>query len=179
MKFIFEILPLLAFFVAYNRFGLMEATMVLMVATAISVAILYIKDRKLHASPLISAVLIGIFGGLTLIFKDPIFIKMKPTILNLLFGIILIGGSLMNKPPLKYLMQMAIQMTEEGWKLLSLRWGIFFILLACVNEYVWRSYPEEFWVNFKVFGMLPLTMLFLLTQMPLIQKHIIDNPSEN
>ena len=179
MKFIFEIFPLAAFFITYQREGLMTATMVLMVATAISVAILYAKDKKIPINPLVSAVLVGVFGGLTLALNDDTFIKMKPTILNILFAVILWGGVRMGKLPLKYLMQSALQMTEQGWRSLSLRWAGFFLFLALVNEIVWRTQPEAFWVNFKVFGMLPLTVLFLLSQMPLINKHTIDNPSEN
>ncbi len=174
MKFLLEILPLAAFFIAYQKTDLMLATLVLMVATAISVGVLYLKEKKIPFNPLISAVLVGVFGGLTLIFEDPIFIKMKPTIINLLFAVILIVGTLLKKPPLKYLMQMAIQMTEEGWRILSLRWAGLFIFLAGLNEYIWRNYPEEFWVNFKVFGMLPLTLIFLLCQMPLIKRHILN-----
>lgn len=179
MKFILEILPLAAFFLAYQREGLMVATIVLMVATAISVVVLYIKERKIPVNPLISAILVGVFGGLTLALDNPIFIKMKPTILNLLFAVILVVGVKIDKPPLKYLMQAAIKMTQQGWKTLSVRWAGFFVFLAIVNEIVWRTQSEAFWVNFKVFGMLPLTMLFLLSQMPLINKHTIDNPSEN
>ena len=157
----------------------MVATAALMMATAVSVAILYVRERRLPLTPLLSAVVIGIFGGLTLALKDDTFIKMKPTIVNLLFASILLVGLSINKPPLKYLMQSALHLSERGWRILSLRWACFFIFLAGLNEYIWRSYPEDFWVNFKVFGMLPLTLLFLLTQIPLIQRYIIDNASEN
>lgn len=177
MKFLLEILPLAAFFIAYQKADLMVATAVLMGATLISVGILYLKDKKVPLNPLISAALVGVFGGLTLALNNDIFIKMKPTILNLLFAVILVVGVRMGKPPLKYLMQAAMQMTEEGWRGLSLRWAGLFVFLAVVNEIVWRTQPEAFWVNFKVFGMLPITLLFLLSQIPFIQRHIIDNSS--
>lgn len=179
MKFMLEMLPLAAFFIAYQREGLMTATIVLMVATAISVTVLYVKERKVPMNPLISAILVGIFGGLTLALNDDTFIKMKPTILNLLFAAILIVGVKMGKPPLKYLMQSAINMAEEGWMKLSMRWAGFFVFLALLNEIIWRTQAEAFWVNFKVFGMLPLTLLFLLSQMPLLNKHMVDSDTEN
>ena len=174
MKFILEILPLAAFFITYNQLGLMKATVALMIATAISVTTLYVIEKKIPLNPLISAILVGLFGGMTLFFDDPIFIKMKPTILNTLFAIILFAGVRMGKPPLKYLMQMAIQLTEEGWQKLSVRWALFFLFLAILNEIIWRTQSEDFWVNFKVFGMLPLSIGFMLLQMPLINRTIIE-----
>jgi intracellular septation protein len=170
MKFLLEILPLAAFFLSYQQAGLMIATLILIIATTLSVTILYIIDRKIPLNPLISALLVGIFGGLTLYLNDPLFIKLKPTIINCLFAAILFIGVAIGKPPLKYLMGMALPLTDRGWRLLSLRWGIFFIGLALLNEYIWRHYSEEFWVNFKVFGMLPLTLIFLITQLPMIQR---------
>ncbi len=179
MKFLLEMFPLAAFFIAYNREGLMTATLVLMIATAISIGIIYLKYRKIPLNPLISAVLIGVFGGLTLFFNDDTFIKIKPTIINLLFAAILLIGVKIGKPPLKYMMQMAMQLTEQGWRKLSINWAFFFMFLAGLNEYIWRSYPEDFWVNFKVFGMLPLTIVFLLTQVPLIKRYMIDDHKQD
>lgn len=178
MKFFLEILPLGAFFTAYQMHGLMTATLVLMIATTASIGILYIIDKKIALNPLISALLVGIFGGLTLILKDPTFIKIKPTIINCLFAAILIIGVTLKKPPLKYLLQMAITLDDQGWRILSLRWAGLFIFLAGLNEYIWRNFPEDFWVNFKVFGMLPISILFMLTQIPLIQRHMIEEEEE-
>ncbi len=178
MKIILDILPLAAFFISYQLGGLMTATIAIMAATSLSLLILYVMERKLSLNPLISGILVGIFGGLTLFFDNAIFIKMKPTLVNLLFAAILIGGLLfLKKPLLKYMLEIAFQLTEEGWQKLTMRWGIFFILLAAVNEVIWRNFSEEFWVNFKVFGMMPLTMIFMLSQLPLIKRHIINDPN--
>lgn len=178
MKLLLEFLPLISFFIAYHQAGLMTATAVLIAATLISITILYLKERRIALNPLISASLVGFFGGLTLILQDDLFIKIKPTIVNMLFATILLGGVYIKKPPLKYLMQVALPMREEGWMKLSFRWGFFFIFLAGVNEVIWRNFSEEFWVGFKVFGMLPLTILFLLTQLPLIQRMAIDEQTQ-
>lgn len=178
MKFLLDIAPLAAFFIAYKTYGLMLATFVLVVATAITILVLYLKNGKIAMNPLITAVIVGIFGGLTLYFNDPLFIKIKPTIINCLFALILFIGVKMQKHPLKLLMGMAIQMSDKGWRTLSIRWGLFFIFLAIVNEVIWRNYSEDFWVNFKVFGMMPLTLLFIMTQIPLMQREIAETHNE-
>lgn len=175
MKFILDLLPLAAFFIAYQFGDLMTATMAIMVATLFSLIVTYGLEKKIALNPLISGLLVGIFGGLTLALQDDTFIKMKPTLVNLLFAAILLGGmAFFKKPLLKYLLEMAFHLTDEGWNKLTFRWGIFFLFLAILNELIWRNFPEAFWVNFKVFGVLPLTMLFMALQFPLIKRCLIE-----
>lgn len=174
-KFISEMGPLIIFFVCHKYYGLMTATAVLIVTTLISVVIVYIIEKKIPMMPLISAILLGFFGGLTLIFQDELFIKIKPTLINLIFAAILIIGFFMKKGLLKYLMGSAMVMSDEAWLKFSLRWGLFFIFLALVNEVVWRNFDTDFWVKFKVFGMLPLSMIFMVSQMPFLLKNMEDD----
>ena len=133
---------------------------------------MYFVEKKIPYVPLIGAVVISLFGGLTLYFNNPIFIYMKPTIVNLIFAAILIISNLhFNKNYLKLFLQTAFQLNEEGWKKLNFRWAYFFIFLAILNEAVWRTQPETTWVNFKVWGMLPITIIFTAMQLPLINKY--------
>jgi len=125
--------------------------------------------------PTVGAGIVLIFGGLTIYFDNEIFIKMKPTIINLIFAIILYGGMLVKKPLLKILLGAALRLEEEGWRILTYRWIGFFIALAVLNEIVWRTQTTDIWVNFKVFGILPITFIFTMTQFPLIKKHQIDD----
>ncbi len=178
IRLILDIAPLALFFISYRLYGLMTATAVLIAATLISLFITWLLERKIALTPLISGVLVAMFGGLTLALNDSTFIKMKPTLVNLLFAAILLGGLALKKPLLKYLMETAFQLTQRGWYLLSLRWALFFISLAALNEFIWRSFSEEFWVEFKVFGMLPLTLTFALLQIPLIKRHTAENTAE-
>lgn len=171
MKLLLDLFPLAVFFLGYKLGNLQIATAALIVATALSLAFTYVKERKIAMNPLITGVMVAFFGGLTLILQDPTYIKMKPTLLNLLFAMILLGGLAMKKSLIKPLLASAISLTDEGWRKLTLRWGIFFIALAGLNEFIWRNYPEDFWVNFKVFGMLPLTIGFMLCQIPLMQRY--------
>jgi intracellular septation protein len=171
-----ELLPLIVFFVAYHFGDLMLATAAIMFATLLVLCLSYLLHRKIAINPLISGALVGIFGGLTLALNDPTFIKIKPTLVNLLFASILLGGLfLFEKPLLKYLLQMAMELTEEGWHKLTSRWGYFFIFMACLNEFIWRNFSEEFWVGFKVFGMLPLSILFMMLQLPLIKRTMLQD----
>ena len=125
--------------------------------------------------PLISGILITFFGGLTIYFNDPVFIYVKPTIINILFGLALLFGKYFtNEPILKKIMGKSIFLTDIGWELLNRRWMYFFFVLAILNECIWRSQTEEFWVNFKVWGMLPITLIFTISQISLINKHKID-----
>lgn len=175
MKFILDIAPLVAFFAGYKLGGLMTATVLLLIATFVSLSITYIKHRKIALSPLITGAVVAVFGGLTLIFNDETFIKIKPTLVNLLFAAILLAGEVFyRKGLLKYLFEAAFHLTDEGWRKLSLRWALFFMALAALNEYVWRHYPTEVWVDFKVFGLLGLTFLFTLCQLPLIGRYKIE-----
>ena len=133
-----------------------------------------IRDR-IPIMPTVGAGIVLIFGGLTIYFDNEVFIKMKPTIINLIFAIILYGGMLVKKPLLKILLGAALRLEEEGWRILTYRWIGFFIALAVLNEIVWRTQTTDIWVNFKVFGILPITFIFTMTQFPLIKKHQIDD----
>ncbi|MBN8531617.1 MAG: septation protein A [Alphaproteobacteria bacterium] len=166
--------PLLAFFIAYKFAGLMPATAVLIALTAVSLAATYALERKIHAAPLLSALLVSAFGGLTLWLNDEHFIKLKPTLINLLFAVVLLGGACFGKGLLKPLLGMALVMPDAAWRILSVRWGVFFLALAGINELVWRNTSTDLWVNFKVFGILPLIVLFSLTQLKFIQHHVVE-----
>jgi len=174
LKFITDFGPLLIFFTIYYKSGnnLSVAIPPLIISTLIAVAIMYFVEKKIPYVPLIGAVVISLFGGLTLYFNNPIFIYMKPTIVNLIFAAILLISNLhFNKNYLKLFLQTAFQLNEEGWKKLNFRWAYFFIFLAILNEVVWRTQPETTWVNFKVWGMLPITIIFTAMQLPLINKY--------
>ncbi|QDG75146.1 septation protein A [Labrenzia sp. PHM005] len=154
------------------------ATAAFMVAITVSlVASLYLTKR-LPIMPLVSGVVVLVFGALTLWLHDELFIKLKPTIVNCLFGAILLGGLLFGKSLLGYVFDSAFKLTDEGWRKLTFRWGLFFFVLAAINEIVWRSFSTDFWVSFKVFGVMPITLIFTLTQLPLIQKHAIVEDEE-
>jgi intracellular septation protein len=146
-----------------------------MIATVIAVLFSYILEKKITIMPTVGAGIVLIFGGLTIYFDNEVFIKMKPTIINLIFEIILYGGMLIKKPLLKILLGAALRLEEEGWRILTYRWIGFFIALAVLNEIVWRTQTTDIWVNFKVFGILPITFIFTMTQLPLIKKHQIDD----
>ena len=176
LKFVADFGPLLIFFVIYYRSGnnLSVAIPPLIIATIISVILIYILEKKIPHIPLIGGIIITLFGGLTLYFKNPIFLYMKPTIINLIFALILIAGKVFfNKNFLKFFFKTAFQLDEIGWSKLNFRWAYFFIFLAVINELVWRTQPETTWVNFKVWGILPVTILFTAFQLPLINKHKI------
>ena len=169
IKLFIEIGPLAVFFIYYKISGdLIDAILPLMLATVISVIISYILEKKIPIMPTLGAGIVVIFGGLTIIFDNKIFIFMKPTIINIMFAAILYGGIILKKPLLKYLLGSALKLEEEGWTILTQRWAAFFIALAVLNEIVWRTMSEEFWVSFKVFGILPITFIFTMTQFPLI-----------
>ena len=174
-KLLIDIGPLAVFFIFYTRSGLQASILPLMIATVIAVLFSYILEKKIPIMPTVGAGIVLIFGGLTIYFDNEIFIKMKPTIINLIFAIILYGGMLVKKPLLKILLGAALRLTEEGWKILTYRWIGFFIALAVLNEIIWRTQTTDIWVNFKVFGILPITFIFTMTQFPLIKKHQIDD----
>ena len=169
-----EIGPLALFFISNSKWGIFTATGVFMVAIVISFCFSYLLERKIPILALVTAVVVLVFGGLTIFLNDALFIKIKPTIVNLLFAaILLISKSFFNKNFLKFFLQTAFQLNEEGWGKLNSRWAYFFIFLALLNEIVWRTQPETTWVNFKVWGMLPITIIFTAMQVPLINKHKI------
>ena len=174
-KLLIDIGPLAVFFIFYTRSGLQASILPLMIATVIAVLFSYILEKKIPIMPTVGAGIVLIFGGLTIYFDNEVFIKMKPTIINLIFAIILYGGMLIKKPLLKILLGAALRLEEEGWRILTYRWIGFFIALAVLNEIVWRTQTTDIWVNFKVFGILPITFIFTMTQFPLIKKHQIDD----
>jgi len=174
LRFILDMGPLLVFFLAYRFAGLMAATASLIVFTTLSLTITYMIEKRISPMPLVSGIAVAFFGGMTLWLNNDLFIKMKPTLVNLLFASILLGGLVFNRCMLKYVLQSAMQLTDEGWRTLTMRWGLFFIFLALLNEAIWRNFPTDFWVNFKVFGMFTCTMLFMLAQIPLMKKHWVE-----
>ncbi len=176
LKFIVEFGPLVAFFAVYYFRDIFAATLVFMVATAISLSVSWILVRRIAPMPLFTAGIIFLFGGLTVWLQDETFIKLKPTIVNLLFAGLLGGGLVFGRNLLKMLFASAFSLTDEGWRLLTLRWVFFFVAMAIGNEIVWRNFSTDFWVNYKVFGILPLTILFAIAQTPLIQRHHLADP---
>jgi intracellular septation protein len=166
-----ELGPLVLFFLANQRAGLIAATGVFMAAVVVALVVSYWLTRHLPVMPLVSAVVVLVFGGLTLWLHDETFIKLKPTIVNTMFGVVLLGGLWFDKPLLSVVLDSVLHLTEEGWRKLTFRWAIFFFVLAALNEVVWRTQTNDFWVNFKVFGIMPLTLAFALAQTPLIMRH--------
>ncbi|MEO0799532.1 MAG: septation protein A [Pseudomonadota bacterium] len=175
--------PLIVFFIANSfaedLFGatgnakIFWATGAFMVATAISLVFSRTLLGRIPIMPLISGVFVLGFGGLTLYLQDEYFIKIKPTIVNLLFATLLGGGLIFRRPLLKYLFGDTFQLTDEGWRLLTIRWSIFFVFLAILNEVIWRNFSTDFWAGFKLFGVLPITMVFAAAQVGLLMKHQI------
>jgi len=175
LKFATEFGPLLVFFGVYSFFGIFAATAVFMVTTIISLTISYVMTRHIAPMPLFTAVIVFVFGGLTIYLQDETFIKLKPTIINALFAALLIGGLWLERNPLQTLFGTAFSLTDRGWLILTWRWAFFFIFMALANELVWRTFSTDIWVKYKVFGILPLTFLFAIAQTPLLQKHAIDD----
>ena len=174
IKFITDFGPLLVFFTIYfkNDNDLKLAIPPFIIATLIALAIVYFLERKISIVPLTSGILITLFGGLTLYFDNKIFFYMKPTVINLLFAFVLFFGQYITKKPLlKIFFQNSLKLRDEGWNKLNDRWIYFFIFIAILNEIVWRTQSEVFWVNFKVWGLLPITFLFTASQVPLINKY--------
>tara|TARA_B100000424_G_scaffold99231_1_gene74366 strand:- start:616 stop:1170 length:555 start_codon:yes stop_codon:yes gene_type:complete len=174
IKFATDFGPLLAFFIIYykNDKDLVSAIPALIIATLIAICVIYMLEKRIPILPLMGAVLVCLFGGLTIFFDNPIFIYLKPTIINLIFAFALFFGKVvLNKNFLKKLFESSIKLEEAGWDKLIIRWIGFFIFLAVLNEAVWRTQTEEFWINFKVWGILPITFIFTAFQLPLIQKY--------
>ena len=176
LKFIADFGPLLIFFTIYYKSGnnLSIAIPPLIIATIVAVVVVYFIERKIPYVPLIGGIIISLFGGLTLYFNNPVFLYMKPTIINIIFASgLIIGKIFFNKNFLKFFFKTAFQLNEIGWDKLNFRWAYFFIFLAFLNEIVWRTQPETTWVNFKVWGMLPITFIFTASQLPLINRYKI------
>lgn len=173
LKLALEIGPLVAFFIANARGGIFAATGTFMAALVVALAVSWIFTRHLPVLPVVTAAFVLVFGGLTLWLQDELFIKLKPTIVNGLFAAILLGGLVFRRALLQPVLDSMFRLTEEGWRQLTLRWGLFFLLLALLNELVWRNASTDMWVNFKVFGIMPLTLIFSLSQMPLMKRHAL------
>lgn len=174
LKLALDIGPLALFFVAYGRFGIFTATGVLMIAVVAALLITYAKTRHWPIMPVVTAIVVLVFGGLSLAFHDDTFIKLKPTIIYVLFGGTLLGGYLFDKPFLEIVFDAAFHLTAEGWRKLTLRWVVFFFALAVLNEVIWRTQSTDFWVNFKLFGFTSLTLVFTLLQYPLLMRYAAE-----
>jgi len=171
LKLALDIGPLALFFVVNARLGIFAATAAFMAATVFSVAFGFLVTRRLAIMPFVTLVFVLVFGSLTLLFHDDEFIKLKPTIIYGLFGITLLCGLAMGKPLLGLLLDRMLDITDTGWHKLTRRWAIFFLMLAVLNEIIWRNFSTEVWLGFKLFGIVPLTLLFGALQYPLIVKH--------
>jgi intracellular septation protein len=193
LKLVLELGPLLVFFFA-NAKGewlagklpvlsglggpIFIATGLFMAATLLSLGVSWMINGKLPIMPMISGVVVLVFGALSIWLQNDTFIKMKPTIINALFGAILLTGLLLGRSLLDYVFHSAFQLDQRGWNKLTLRWGLFFIFLAVLNEFVWRNFSTDTWVTFKVWGTMPITVLFTMSQMPLIMKHSLEDTTK-
>jgi intracellular septation protein len=192
LKLALEMGPLVTFFLANSRpelvrpllpfplptgpdSGIFVATAAFMIAMLASLILTKWLMGKLPIMPLVSGAVVLVFGGLTLWLKDDLFIKLKPTIVNCLFGTVLLGGLAFGKPLLPYVLDSVFKLADEGWRKLTLRWGLFFFFLAALNEIVWRSFSTDFWVGFKVWGVMPITIAFAMAQMGLIQRYDLNS----
>jgi intracellular septation protein len=171
LKMLVELGPLVVFFVVNSKVDIYWGTGCFIAATIIALAASHLLFGRIAVMPLVSGVFVIVFGGLTLWLHDDLFIKLKPTIVNTTFGVTLLSGLYMGQSLLKYVFGDAFNLTEEGWRKLTARWGCFFLALALLNEVVWRTTSTDTWVSFKVFGIMPLTMIFALAQMPLLKRY--------
>jgi intracellular septation protein len=171
LKLALDLGPLVLFFIANARWGIFVGTALFMVAVLISLAVSYALTRHLPLMAIVSGVVVSVFGALTLLLQDETFIKLKPTIIYVLFGTLLIGGLMLGKSLLALVFDAVFDLDDEGWRKLTLRWALFFFALAALNEIVWRTQSTDFWVSFKVFAILPLTLAFAALQYPLLARH--------
>ena len=178
LKLALDLGPLALFFFANSHFGIFVATATFMIAVLAALAVSYVLTRHFPIMTVVTAIIVVVFGGLTLVLHDATFIKVKPTIIYALFGAVLIGGLMFNKPLLGVVFDSMFHLTEEGWRKLTWRWAIFFLVLAVLNELVWRNASTDAWVDFKVFGVMPLTLLFGALQMPLLKKYAAEPAAE-
>ncbi len=178
LKLALELGPLAIFFVVNSKFGIFPGTAALMISVVTALIVSWIVTRHIPVMPLVTAVAVVFFGTLTFLFHDEMFIKLKPTIVNALFGSALLIGLAMGKPLLPIVLDSVMRLSETGWRILTFRWGLFFFFLAALNEVIWRTQTNDFWVNFKVFGTMPITILFALSQAPLILRHEIKDDAE-
>ena len=171
VKIALDIGPLILFFVVNARAGIYAATGAFMVAVLIALAVSWVQTRHLAVMPLVTAVVVSVFGGLTLVLHDETFIKLKPTIIYALFSATLLGGLILRKPLLGMVFDAVFNLTDEGWRKLTWRWALFFFVLAAMNEVVWRTQTDDVWIKFKTFGVMSLTLAFALAQTPLLMRH--------
>ena len=179
IKLAFEMGPLLVFFVANSYSGIFWATGLFMIATVISLGLSRHVLGKIPIMPLVSGVFVLVFGALTLYLQDELFIKVKPTIVNVLFGSILLGCLAANQLVWRILFGDAFQLDEQGWRKLQFRWGVFFLFLAILNEFIWRNFSTDFWAGFKLWGVMPITMLFAISLIPVMQAHEIGRKTDD
>jgi intracellular septation protein len=169
-----ELGPLIVFFVANAKFHLFAATGAFMAAVVVAMIASYAVTRHVPMMAIVTAVVVLVFGTLTLVLHDETFIKMKPTIVYTLFAGVLGGGLLFGRSFIAIMFDQMFNLTPQGWRILTLRWAIWFCAMAILNEIIWRTQSTDFWVAFKAFGMVPLTMLFAITQMPLLRRHHLE-----
>jgi intracellular septation protein len=179
LKLVLDLGPLLVFFAANSRFGIFAATGAFMAAIVLALAVAYALTRHLPIMPLVTAVVVLVFGTLTLVLHDELFIKVKPTIIYVLFGGVLLGGLAFGKSLLGVVFDSVFHLTDEGWRKLTWRWALFFLALAVLNEIVWRTQTTDVWVSFKVFGVVPLTFVFAALQYPLLTKYAVPEEAES
>jgi intracellular septation protein len=179
LKLMLDLGPLIIFFVANSRFDIFVATGTFMVAITIAIVIGVAIERKISPMPLVTLVLVMVFGGLTLWLENEIFIKLKPTVLYLMFASVLWGGLFTGRIFLKFLLAQSVNLPDGAWRVLTYRWVIFFLSLALLNEFMWRNFSTDTWVAFKVWGVLPLTLLFVITQTPYISRHMIEEDPDS
>ena len=178
LKLALEMGPLAIFFVVNSKYGIFPGTAALMISVVAALIVSWIVTRHIPIMPLVTAVAVVFFGTLTFLFHDEMFIKLKPTIVNALFGSALLIGLAMGKPLLPIVLDSVMRLTETGWRILTFRWGLFFFFLAALDEVVWRTQSNDFWVNFKVFGTMPITLIFAIAQAPLILRHEIKDDAD-
>lgn len=177
-KLALELGPLVIFFIVNARADIFAATAWFMGAMIISLAVSWLIFKRVAIMPLVTGVVVMVFGGLTLYLQDDTFIKMKPTIVNSLFAAVLLGGLFFGQSLLKYVFGEVYKLSPKGWWILTLRWGIFFVFLAIVNEVVWRNFTTDQWVSFKVWGIMPITLIFSMLQVPVLTKHAEEEAAE-
>jgi intracellular septation protein len=179
LKLVLDLGPLLVFFIGNSYFGIFAATGMFMVAVLLSLAITYAIARRISPMPIVTGVVVLVFGGLTLLLADELFIKLKPTIVNSIFAAVLAAGVLTDRLYIKFLFDNAFHLPDPAWKTLTYRWIGFFVFLALLNEFIWRNYSTDFWVGFKLWGVVPISLAYGALQMPFILKHQINAPEES
>jgi intracellular septation protein len=178
LKLALELGPLVVFYGANQAMSIVPATGVFMVAALVALVVSYALTRHLPLMPLVSAAMLAVFGGLTLWTNDPLFIKVKPTVVNAIFGTTLLVSLALGRPLLPVVLDSMLPLDDEGWRKLTLRWGLFFFVLAGINEVVWRTQTDAFWIAFKAWGIMPLTLVFALAQTPLILRHEVKEAAK-